>query len=186
VKTKQKILNAALTILMENGFQALTQTRIAETAGVSQGNLTYHFPTRTDLLKSVVEETKVRMAAIRSAELEGQTLTWATLEEMMMNIPLSKNMPQLMLALTVARDEDPSLAEWFANHHLTMSQHFRSLLAKLGFQVDDAVLHFVRTTLLGAALIHLQQNSKASEEIVRGVMKNACDYLKQHATPLSS
>lgn len=80
MKTKQKILNAALEVLMESGFPALTQTRIAEVAGVSQGNLTYHFPTRTDLLKAVVEETKARMTAIRAAELEAGSLSWASLE----------------------------------------------------------------------------------------------------------
>lgn len=186
MKTKQKILNAALTILMENGFQALTQTRIAEAAGVSQGNLTYHFPTRNDLLKAVVEESKARMSVIRIAELESSTLTWESLEEMMLMLPFSKVMPHLMLALTVARDEDPTLAEWFAHSDLGMRQNFRRLLAKLGCQTDDATLHFMRSAMIGAALIHLQQNSEASADIARSVMKSACSYLKQQVTPLET
>lgn len=185
MKTKQKILNAALDVLMENGFPALTQTRIAEVAGVSQGNLTYHFPTRTDLLKAVVEETKARMTAIRAAELEAGSLSWASLENFLMSMPLSKTMPHLMLALTVAKDEDPSLAEWFAQADLGMRQNFRRLLAKFGYQTDEGTLHFMRATMIGAALMHMQQNSEASEQVARGVMKNACDYLKQRVTPLS-
>lgn len=185
MKTKQKILNAALDVLMENGFQALTQTRVAEVAGVSQGNLTYHFPTRTDLLKAVVEETKARMTTIRAAELEAGSLSWSSLENFLMSMPLSKTMPHLMLALTVARDEDPSLPEWFAQADLGMRQNFRRLLAKFGYQTDETTLHFMRATMIGAALMHMQQNSEASEQVARGVMKAACDYLKQRVTPLS-
>jgi AcrR family transcriptional regulator len=186
VKTKEKILNAALDVLMEHGFQALTQTRVAEVAGVSQGNLTYHFPSRTRLLKAVVEETKVRMSAIRAAELEASSFTWSSLEEIMMSLPLSKTMPHLMLALTVARDEDPTLAEWFAESDQGMRQNFRRLLAKLGYQTDDVTLHFMRSTMIGAALMHLQQNSDASAQVARDVMKTACDYLKQKVTPLAT
>lgn len=186
MKTKQKILNAALNVLMENGFPALTQTRVAEVAGVSQGNLTYHFPTRTDLLKAVVEESKLRMSAIRSAELEAGTISWASLEDFMMSLPLSKTMPHLMLALTVAKDEDPTLSEWFAQADLGTRQNFRRLLAKFGYQTDEATLHFMRATMMGAALMHMQQNSEVSERVARDVMKMACDYLKQRVTPLSA
>ena len=186
MKTKQKILNAALDVLMDHGFPALTQTRVAEVAGVSQGNLTYHFPTRTDLLKAVVEETKKRMTAIRAAELEAGSLSWSSLENFMMSLPLSKTMPHLMLALTVAKDEDPSLADWFAQADLGMRQNFRRLLAKFGYQTDEATLHFMRASVIGAALMHMQQNSEASEQVARGVMKTACEYLKQRVTPLSS
>ncbi len=186
MKTKQKILNAALDVLMEHGFQALTQTRVAEVAGVSQGNLTYHFPTRTDLLKAVVEESKERMTAIRAAELEAGSFSWSSLENFMMGLPLSKTMPHLMLALTVAKDEDPTLGEWFAQADLDMRQNFHRLLAKFGYQTDEATLHFMRATMIGAALMHMQQNSEASERVAREVMKTVCDYLKQRVTPLPS
>lgn len=186
MKTKQKILNAALDVLMDNGFQALTQTRVAEVAGVSQGNLTYHFPTRTDLLKAVVEESKVRMSAIRAAELESGTFSWSSLENFMISLPLSKTMPHLMLALTVAKDEDPTLTEWFVQADLGMRQNFRQLLAKFGYQTDETTLHFMRATMIGAALMHMQQNSETSERVAREVMKTACDFLKQRVTPLSS
>ena len=34
MKTKEKILKAALDVLLQEGFPALTQTRVAEVAGV--------------------------------------------------------------------------------------------------------------------------------------------------------
>jgi AcrR family transcriptional regulator len=186
VKTKQKILNAALDVLVQHGFQALTQTRVAEVAGVSQGNLTYHFPTRTDLLKAIVEESKERMTVIRAAELEAGTFSWSSLEDFMMSLPLSRTMPHLMLALTVAKNEDPTLAEWFVQADLSMRQNFRLMLAKFGYQTDETTLHFLRATIIGASLMHIQQNSEASEHVARTVMKAACGYLKQRVTALSA
>lgn len=183
MKTKQKILNAALAVLMEGGFPALTQTRVAEAAGVGQGHLTYHFPTRNDLFKAVVEESKARMGYLRAVEQEG-ALSWSSLEEIMTSFALSKNMPRLMLALTVAGDDDPSLADWFAESDRNTRQGFRALIAQLGFQVDDASLHVMRATVIGAAMIHLQQNSEVSEQIARGVIKKAFEQLVGNAIPL--
>lgn len=181
MKTKQKILNAALEVLLENGFQALTQTRVAEVAGIGQGLLTYHFPMRSDLLKAVVEESKTRMS-LRFSEEGG--LSWSSIEETLTSFALSSNTPRLMLALTVAADEDPSLAKWFAEANLQTLQMFRGLLAQLGCQADDTTLYFVRATAIGAAMMHLQQNSKVSEQIARSVIKKAFEQLMASATPL--
>lgn len=183
MKTKQKILNAALDVLMKNGFQALTQTRVAEVAGLSQGLLTYHFPTRSDLLRAVVDESKARMGHFRTLEQRGN-LSWVAIEEIMTNFALSSNMPRLMLALTIAGDDDPSLAAWFAESDLNSRQSFRMLIAQLGYQADDASLHLMRATLIGAALIHLQQNSAASEQIAGTVIKKAFEQLVNSVTPL--
>jgi len=183
VKTKQKILNAALNVLLENGFQALTQTRVAEEAGVSQGNLTYHFPTRNDLLRAVVDESKARMGHLRTFEGE-VSLSWTSIEEIMTNFALSSHMPRLMLALTVAGDEDPSLADWFAESNVQTLKMFGTLLSQLGYQADDATLHFVRATVIGASMIHLQQNSEASEQAARASINMAFEHLVKHARPL--
>lgn len=184
MKTKQKILNAALNVLMESGFQTLTQTRVAEVAGVSQGLLTYHFPTRNDLLTAVVEESKTRMGHLRAFEEEG-VLTWSSLEKIMTSFALSSNMPRLMLALTVAGDDDPTLAQWFAESNVQTLHNFRGLLAQLGCQADDATLHFMRATVIGASMIHLQQNSEASERIACTVIKTAFEHLVKSVTPLA-
>ena len=63
-------------------------------------------------------------------------------------------------------------------------QNFRALIAQIGYQADDASLHLMRATVIGAALIHLQQNSEASEQIARAVIKKAFEQLVSNATPL--
>lgn len=182
MKTKEKILNAALDVLLQEGFPALTQTRVAEVAGVRQGLLTYHFPKRSDLLTAVVDESKVRMAASRTPE--NGPLTLDSLKEIMTNFALSKSFPRLMLALTLATDEDPSLAHWFAETDLDSREKFRELLKQLGWQVEESILYSLRATVIGASLINLQQNTNTSEERARIVINAAFQNLKNNLKPL--
>lgn len=54
-KTRQKILEAAAEISREFGPGNLSLDAVAAKAGVSKGGLLYHFPSKTALLKAVVE-----------------------------------------------------------------------------------------------------------------------------------
>ncbi len=47
--TPERILDAALELFNRHGYAATTQATIAGTAGITQGNLTYHFPAKRDL-----------------------------------------------------------------------------------------------------------------------------------------
>lgn len=54
-----EILEAALDILVNQGYRAISMRRIAEVCGITVGNVTYYYPTKDalvkDLLDSVVE-----------------------------------------------------------------------------------------------------------------------------------
>lgn len=50
---RERILNAALHILREEGIAELTQVQVSRRAGVRQSHLTYYFPKRADLLEAV-------------------------------------------------------------------------------------------------------------------------------------
>ncbi|RYY74862.1 MAG: TetR/AcrR family transcriptional regulator [Gammaproteobacteria bacterium] len=183
MKTKDKILNAAVDVLLQEGFPALTQTRVAEAAGIRQGLLTYHFPTRSELLMAVVDESKSRMGAFREGTDNGP-LTLESLKNTMTHFALSKTFPRLMLALTVAADEDPSLSSWFIQSDLDTRQKLRGLLKQLGWQVEENILHATRATVIGAALINLQQNTAASEERTKHIIDAAFQNLINNLKPL--
>lgn len=53
--TRQNILDAAAEIARESGPGNLSLDAVAARAGVSKGGLLYHFPSKTTLLKAVVE-----------------------------------------------------------------------------------------------------------------------------------
>lgn len=63
-ETREQILRAALGLLIEEGYRAMTMRRVAAACGMKLGNLTYHFPTREDLVRELLE------AVISSYEVE--------------------------------------------------------------------------------------------------------------------
>lgn len=54
-ETREQILRAALHLLIEEGYRAMTMRRIASECGLQLGNLTYHFPTREDLVMALLD-----------------------------------------------------------------------------------------------------------------------------------
>jgi AcrR family transcriptional regulator len=54
-KARQKVLDAARRIVEARGAGHLTFEMLAEESGVTRGGITYHFPTKEDLLKALIE-----------------------------------------------------------------------------------------------------------------------------------
>lgn len=52
---RDKLLYAALDVLMEAGYGRLATQAVCERAGVSRGALLHHYPTRADLLAAAIE-----------------------------------------------------------------------------------------------------------------------------------
>ena len=52
--TVERILNAAQQVLITSGYASFTMRHVAQSAGISPGNLTYHFPTKNALLRALI------------------------------------------------------------------------------------------------------------------------------------
>jgi len=74
LETQRRILDAAITCLVRDGYAGATTVRIAEVAGVSRGAQTHHFQTREELLAAAVEHLALR----RGAQLAEYELAPAT------------------------------------------------------------------------------------------------------------
>jgi AcrR family transcriptional regulator len=59
-KARQQVLDAAARIVRERGAAALTFEELAGESGVTRGGITYHFPTKDDLLRALVERDRQR------------------------------------------------------------------------------------------------------------------------------
>lgn len=59
-----QILRAALTLLVEEGYRAMSMRRVAAACDMKLGNLTYYFPTRESLVRELLD------AVITSYEIE--------------------------------------------------------------------------------------------------------------------
>lgn len=65
--TRDRILDASRRLFNERGYAGTSQAEIAAAVGISQGNLTYHFPTKGDLVVHLQEEARERMRARRAS-----------------------------------------------------------------------------------------------------------------------
>lgn len=107
---RDRILNAALAILREDGIQELTQVQVARRAGVRQSHLTYYFPKRHDLLEAVAVrfidgmERGLREVAAQSAGGDVGEL----LERLAAAIGEPGHM-RMFTGVVVAADGDPAL-----------------------------------------------------------------------------
>lgn len=67
--TKQRIIDTSLTLFNELGFGNVTTARLAEALGISEGNLWYHFRTKTDLV-AVHQDALFELIQERFEEIE--------------------------------------------------------------------------------------------------------------------
>ena len=157
-----KLLDAALEILLCNGIQAFTQARVAKQAGVRQSHLTYYFPTRSNLLTAVVETGSQVILDTLGASSTSLPPTIEDFRKAMANHLSDTRMPRLMMALSVASDEDPSLKVWMAEFELRMQERLRLALIHYGLSIGANELALFHATLVGISVVNVNSSTKES------------------------
>ena len=74
--TRQRLLEATIDSLAEQGWSATTVGVVAERAGVSRGATQHHFPTREDLITGALEymfDTRMDHARREAAAIQPPT-----------------------------------------------------------------------------------------------------------------
>jgi AcrR family transcriptional regulator len=156
--TKNDILTAALQLLGDHGFEALTGPRVAKKARVRQSHLTYYFPKRTDLLAAVAQryiETVAEEAISLSARGEStDALVTAVLGD--------RRRVRTLIALFVASEEDEALRGQLVQSVLAT----RALMADaLGVKEGDPRATLLQATLWGLGLQHLLIEAQSEKEL---------------------
>ena len=67
---RQQVLEAVIRGLREQGFNALTNARVVELAGISSGAMMHHFPSRQALLVAAVNYAYAQTQAYRVEQLD--------------------------------------------------------------------------------------------------------------------
>lgn len=75
--TKERILEAALGLFNRQGFTQVNMKDIAEAAGISPGNLAYHFKSKETILKALYEQLENERRQHLSAVLQLPTFEHA-------------------------------------------------------------------------------------------------------------
>lgn len=93
--TRNQIIEAADRLFYQKGFVYTSIADIADTVQVSRGNLTFHFKTRDDLLKAVIDLRLQRTSALLD-QWEAEGLTAKDRIKSFINI-LIKNRTKILL-----------------------------------------------------------------------------------------
>jgi AcrR family transcriptional regulator len=72
-ETKSKIVDAAMGLFVESGYEATTMRAIAEKAGVAVGNAYYYFPSKEHLIQAFYARTHVEHMRASRPVLEKET-----------------------------------------------------------------------------------------------------------------
>jgi AcrR family transcriptional regulator len=67
MSTRERILDAGRQLFNDRGYAATAQADIAAAVGITQGNLTYHFPAKSDLVVHLQAEAHERIRARRAS-----------------------------------------------------------------------------------------------------------------------
>jgi AcrR family transcriptional regulator len=182
IGVRERILRATLELIAEGGVAGVTNRRVAASAGVSLGSLTYHFTSQTQLLREslllyVEEETtrRERIALDLAGEKPGVEQVAEAIERLVA-IPsdIPRQIAELELHLHAARD--PELREASQRCFDAHEQIAAAALSSLG--LPDAELHapIVVALMTGLAVRRLagggrdaQGTSEALLALVRGL-----------------
>lgn len=70
MKTRQKIVQTSIRLFNEKGYGAVNLEELAQTLGISRGNLTYHFKNKNDLLEDITGEMWKKIAVEKEKTLQ--------------------------------------------------------------------------------------------------------------------
>jgi len=62
--TRERILDAALTLFADQGYDATSMREIAEQLGMTKAALYYHFDSKADIVRTMLEETDQKVAEL--------------------------------------------------------------------------------------------------------------------------
>ncbi len=138
--TIDNILGSARQVLIQHGYASFTTRRVAEAAGISPGNLSYHFPSKNELIQALISNM---------------------LDEYLLNFEKEINIADKNL--TIGLDK---LVEWLLDDAITEStaRTFRELwaMAQHDESIRKMVDDFYDVTIERAAML-IAQNQPAAQ-----------------------
>jgi AcrR family transcriptional regulator len=173
---RDKLIEAGLEMLREEGLAGFSQARIATRVGLRQGHLTYYFPTRTILLAAVARRaidnqlaSLARMAAnTESKEAAAKAIAAAT---------LNHRNTRVLVALNQAADQEPELRTLFNELTDGFVSALRNLLQMLGLEAGEDRIDTVHALFVGLSVIELATSRARGRERSEAALLSALSML---------
>lgn len=174
---KQRILDAAVELLIEQGGNALTQPKIAAAAGVRQSHLTYYFPKRDDLLLAVTLHWAKTHLAETARQAGASPTKLRDIARYLGDIVVEAARVRIILSLVVsAAGDDPRIHEPLRELVASERQSVGALLAGAGLTLDADGAAITHALLVGLAVLNVAQGGTADRQ-TRALVKEVLETL---------
>ncbi len=147
-RTRRRIIEEAVTCVLEEGFAAASANHVAERAGVTWGVIQYHFGSSTGMFEAVVEEGFAELTKAMSGLSLVSGLTKDRVRAVVdtawtaFSSPTSRASLEILIATRTGRD--PATERHLAAMARTLRQLGRSLDAPNSEVVGDLIWAFLR------------------------------------------
>lgn len=147
------IRDATWKLIARHGYDALTFEAIAQEVGCSRTTLYRRFPTKEELVTTVLEKT---LRAVEPVIREDMSPRDVLIMLVQVGVEyLSGHRGAAILNVASAARSKPELARVFDNHLANVAPYYVSQLRRLAPDADDAKVEFVLHTLMGSFIHHI-------------------------------
>jgi len=141
--SRQRVIDAAIACITDQGFYRASSNAIAERAGVTWGVIQYHFGTREALMLAVLEEGTRRLDDIVvTAEITGETVTERVAQYMDILVKYYGSTDYLAFSQVLIN----------LTHDPRTSQQTRETMARIGESVNPELNRLQRKVLAGTGI----------------------------------
>src|SRR4051812_37591916 len=174
MEVRERILEAALSLLGGSGAHELTQPRVAKAAGVRQSHLTYYFPTRADLLQEVARYSIAKLAGqLAHAKVHNP----AQVAHGIAAGSADKRRVRVLLGLVTAADRDPKIRRRLREFIDELRGMMIPALAQSGLETDADSVAFFHSVVVGCAVLQLARDNAQARAEAQAVIRQAARYL---------
>ncbi len=176
--TRELILEAAHKILETSGIRCLTQPAVAKLIGISQGQLTYHFQKRDDLMLGLTTFAVDKIADfLWNNQASIHSRSFSKLLDLILIYMRSNSHTRTLIGLIVEADENPEVR----TKMLDLALKVRNLIAA-GLQVedDDPVVSISHAQIIGFSIMLFMQTDKKQRKKLEEEFKISVQVLTEH------
>jgi len=188
LQTKNNILQKAVELFNENGTASVSMNALAESLGISAGNLQYHYRSKEDVIREILEEMYKQFDVIYQP-IEG-TFTLETLRQIMrLNFNLVWKYRFFYRELAALLRNDKVLANRFRAIQTHRIEEQEALIKRLadsgGVRGDLSPEELRNVILIGWVLGNtwLSYTESMGQKINDAALEQAVEIMVQHYKP---
>ena len=190
--TRDRILDSALALLDAEGYGGLTQPQVAKAAGITQGHLTYYFPTRSALMLAVAEHS-LRTGLRHALKAQEGEPDCEAIIQMVRKTLLVKERTRTILGLVIASDGDREIKKPLRQMIAHAREIANTLLQQLGGEATPRHARMLHACLVGLSVVTFaydtpksdREMGDAAELLLRLLAKPSSRALKQRKSKVA-